>query len=332
LTATAGNTDHYLQSAGLALTTGQTYAISFEVQYVSHRWVGIAVFDGGYRNGATFDLLNGAVGSNLGNFVSRSITPLGSNRYRISGVYTAVSTGNAFFAIAMLDSDKVFTTTTVSNLTATVVDAGRAQFETGSTATAYQRVVSQYDVTEAGVSSLSYLAFDGVDDSLVTPTITPGIDKAQVFAGVRKLSDAAIGIVAEHGTDSFTNSGGFYLAAPLGTGASGNYAFWSRGGTGGGSPATAPKTAPTTDVVTGLADISGDSRIIRRNGTQVSQETGDQGAGNYLAYAMYIGRRGGSSLPFNGQIFSLIVRFGTNLTTDTITSTETWVNGKTGAY
>jgi len=45
-----------------------------------------------------------------------------------------------------------------------------------------------------------------------------------------------------------------------------------------------------------------------------------------------MGRRAGTSLPLNGQIFSLIVRFGANLTADQITSTETWVNGKTRAY
>ncbi|MER3356368.1 MAG: hypothetical protein RLQ73_20730, partial [Hoeflea sp. D1-CHI-28] len=41
-----------------------------------------------------------------------------------------------------------------------------------------------------------YLAFDGVDDYLVTPSITPGTDKVQVFAGVRKASDAAAAMVA----------------------------------------------------------------------------------------------------------------------------------------
>jgi hypothetical protein len=332
LTATAGNTDHYLQSAGLALTTGQTYAISFEVQYVSHRWVGIAVFDGGYRNGVTFDLLNGAVGSNLGNFVSRTLTPLGSNRYRISGVYTAVSTGNAFFAIAMLDADKVFTTTTVSNLTATIVDAGRAQFEVGSTATAYQKVTTQYDVTEAGVSSLSYLAFDGVDDFLVTPTITPGIDKAQVFAGVRKLSDAAGAVAVELSAAVVSNAGAFAIFAP--SSAAPNYLFRSRGSAAqvGADYTNAIVAAPITNVITGLGDISGDIATLRINGAQAAQSTTDQGTGNYLAYPLYIGRRGGTSNPFNGQIFSLIVRFGANLTADQITSTETWVNGKTRAY
>jgi hypothetical protein len=145
LTAIAGNTDHYLQGAGAAFSASQTYIISFEVQYVSNRWMGIAVFDGGYRNGVTFDLLNGVVGSNLGNFNARSITSLGSNRYRVSAVYTAASTGSAFFGVVMLDADKAFTTTTVSNLTATTIDIGLAQLEPVT----YQTTPGPYVATTA---------------------------------------------------------------------------------------------------------------------------------------------------------------------------------------
>ena len=71
---------------------------------------------------------------------------------------------------------------------------------------------------------------------------------------------------------------------------------------------------------------------MRINGTQVAETLTDQGSGNYLAYPLYIGRRAGTFFPFNGNLFSFLVRFGANLTTDQITDTETWVNGKTGAY
>jgi hypothetical protein len=46
-----------------------------------------------------------------------------------------------------------------------------AQLETGSTATAYQRVTDQYNVTEAGVSSVSYLFFNANNFSMATPSI-----------------------------------------------------------------------------------------------------------------------------------------------------------------
>jgi hypothetical protein len=173
-----------------------------------------------------------------------------------------------------------------------------------------------------------WLAFDGVDDSLVTSTITPGIDKVQVFAGVRKLSDAARGMLAEPGTGG--SNGSFAMEAPNNNGAT-QFAFRSIG-TSAAVAAFGGEAAPITKVVTGLGDIAAPSSILRLNGTQVNQNTNTQGTGNYLAYLLHIGRRGGTSLPLNGQIYSLIVRFGANLDAGTITSTETFVNGKTGAF
>jgi hypothetical protein len=173
-----------------------------------------------------------------------------------------------------------------------------------------------------------WLAFDGADDFMVTPTITPGVDKVQVFAGVRKLSDAARGTIVEHSATIASNNGSFHLTAP--NAASATFGFESKGTT--LTDAVATFAAPTTRVVTGIGDIAGDSTIIRANGTQQDQDTADQGTGNYLAYPIYIGRRGGTTLPFNGQIYSMIVRFGANLDAGTITPTETFVNGKTGAF
>jgi hypothetical protein len=216
--------------------------------------------------------------------------------------------------------------------TATAVDVWGAQLETGSTATAYQKVVSAFEVTEANVASLSYLSFDGIDDFMITPTITPGTDKVQVFAGVRKLSDATTGMVIEASTALSSNLGAFFLAAP--NGAASNYSFVSKGSipTFGSDGLANGFAAPTTNVVTGLGDISGNSVIIRVNATQRAIATTVQGTGNYLAYPLYIGRRGGTTLPFNGQMYGLITRFGANLTTTAISRTESWLNNKTGAF
>jgi hypothetical protein len=196
-------------------------------------------------------------------------------------------------------------------------------------ATAAARPTYQVDGNGRG-----YLAFDGVDDFLVTPTITPGIDKAQVFAGVRKLSDAAAAILVELSSTTASNAGSFYLSAPNST--TQEFAFLS-----GGSRRQADTTAvldnaafvsPVSAVISGFGDIAADTTLIRANAVQLGSATGDQGTGNYLAYPLYVGRRAGTLLPFNGHIYSLIVRFGANLITDQITSTENWVNSKTGAY
>jgi hypothetical protein len=192
---------------------------------------------------------------------------------------------------------------------------------------AYQRVNTATDYDTVGFPH--YLRFDGVDDWLVTPTITPGVDKAQVFAGVRKLSDAAQGVVAELSATIASNNGTFLLAAP--DGATKTYGWGSKGTTQVDAVATSI-AAPITSVFTGLADISGDSAIIRVNGAVADTEAGDQGLGNYLAYPLYIGSRGGTTFPFNGHLYGLIVRFGTNLPTATIQNTEKYINQKTRAY
>lgn len=174
---------------------------------------------------------------------------------------------------------------------------------------------------------LGYLSFDGTDDGMVTPTITPGVDKAQVFAGVRKLSDAARGTVIEHSASIAANNGGLHLTAP--NAASATFAFESKGTTLTDAVDTG-LAAPTTCVLAGLGDISGDSATLRIDGVQEAQNTGDQGTGNYLAYPMYIGRRAGTGLPFNGHIYGLVTRFGANLDADVIDDTEAYIAGKTG--
>jgi hypothetical protein len=206
----------------------------------------------------------------------------------------------------------------------------RPQFELGSTATAYQCVTTQYDVTETGVQSLSYLSFDGVDDGMVTNTITPGIDKAQVFAGVRKLSDGSYPTIVEFSANSDGNNGSFLLSSSRSSLLQ-DYFLQSRGSVIVSTNSSA-FAAPSTNVLSGLSDISGDRVTLRVNGTQVGQSTSDQGTGNYLAYQLYIGRRSGATAPFNGQIYSMIVRFGANLDADQIASIERSVGSKTGFF
>jgi hypothetical protein len=168
-----------------------------------------------------------------------------------------------------------------------------------------------------------YLEFDGADDGMVTPTITPGVDKVQVFAGARKLSDAAAGALMNFATA--VENGSLEILAPL---SAGNYRFSSKGTIERTVSATG-LAAPVTNVLTCLGDIGGDSVSIRVDGTQRAISTNDQGTGNYLAYPLFVGRRLGASIPFNGHIYSLITRFGPNLDADVIDQTEAYVAGKT---
>lgn len=191
--------------------------------------------------------------------------------------------------------------------------------------TATSRPLLQQDAT-----GKYYLSFDGVDDFLATQSVDfTSTDKVTVFAGLRKLSDITTGGFIELGTDIASYSGAFALFAPS---TSGSYRFISRGtsvvrlaGTGTYAP------SPDTSVITGIGDISGDITSIRRNGSIVEVSTLDQGTGNYGNYPLFIGRRAGTSSPFNGNLYSLIIR-GAQSTDAQITQTETWVNSKTGAY
>jgi hypothetical protein len=199
--------------------------------------------------------------------------------------------------------------------------AGRTQLELGSTATEYQKVTSTYDVTEAGQADNYYLSFDGVDDFMVTPSIDfTGTDKMSVFAGVRKIG--VDGVVAELSASSGSNNGAFLLYTP-----SNNYRFDSRG-TLGVIASASGFLQPITNVVTGIGNISGDNATLRVNGAQVAQNTGDQGTGNFGNYPLYIGSRAGTSLRFNGHIYSLIVR-GALTADNLLNQTETYVASKT---
>jgi Concanavalin A-like lectin/glucanases superfamily len=200
------------------------------------------------------------------------------------------------------------------------------QFELGSTATPYQRVNTASDYNAVGFPH--FLKFDGVDDFLSTGSVDfTSTDKMSVFAGVRKLSDAnGYAIIAELGVTTPPGSIGIFAPYAPGTG---SYAFNSAGTVGQSAIVGTGYSAPVSNVLTCVGDISGDVATLRINGTQAATTSANQGTGNFGNYPLYIGRRGGTSLPFNGHIYGLIVR-GAQSTEAEITSTEKFVAGKTG--
>lgn len=192
---------------------------------------------------------------------------------------------------------------------------------------AYQRVNTATDYDYAGFPP--YLKFDGTDDSMATGSIDfTGTDKMFVAAGVRKLSDAAQAVVAELSVNRSANTGAFTLTAPNSPGD--NFSWQARGSVDPAALVATPYSAPVTAVVSATSDISTDSRVLRVNNAEFTV-TADQGAGNFLAYPLYIGRRGGTTLPFNGRLYSLVV-CGKLASAAEIAATEAWVNGKTKAF
>jgi len=167
-----------------------------------------------------------------------------------------------------------------------------AQLETGSTATAFQNV---------------------------------GTDKVSVFSGLTKASDAGNGTVYETSAAADANNGAFLLRAP--SGGLSNYQTTLRG-TLVGQTTPSPYVAPITNVVTVLGSLGEDINIARINGTVFSTST-DLGTGTFLSYPLYVGRRAGSTLPFNGRLFQLVIR-GEATDSVTVGNAERWVGQLTG--
>jgi hypothetical protein len=322
-------TQHFVTSADL---TPGTCARSIYMKAGEYTFGGIGAF---YSTPSTyafgiFNLANGTVtATSIGD--TATITSVGDGWYRCTLVTSkvgATSFGGFQARAYASDPGTSFSVSFAGNGTSGIFIWG-AQLETGSTATAYQRVVSSFDVTEAGVPDVWYLSFDGTDDGMLTGTITPGTNKAQAFSGVRRLLFGTSQCIVEHSASADANNGSTAIFASPGGGTA-RIAFYSRGTALSAAPTTGASDVPITQVATGIGDIAADTAILRLNGTQIATSATDQGTGNYLAYPLYLGRRGGATLPFNGRIYSMIVRFGANLSAAQIAQTETWVGGKTG--
>jgi len=206
------------------------------------------------------------------------------------------------------------------------------QTETGTVATTYQLVNTATDYVDIGAPR--YLSFDGVDDFMVTNSINfTGTDKMTVWAGVRKLSDAAAGVVCELSASVSANNGAFNLQAPR-SGAS--YGIGVRGSSlnaGDYSTFTAPISTVISASLTTTGSNIGNTIAARFNGVSNAGVANSNAAstGNFGNYPLYIGRRGGTSLPFNGRIYQLIVR-GAAARDGQIAAGEAWCNSKARAY
>jgi hypothetical protein len=239
--------------------------------------------------------------------VQKTLSFRGTGTVTLSGASTAgplVGTGaNDIVSLTFTPSAGSLTLT----VSGTVNDA---QLNTGATRGAYQNVVSAFDITESGQRDCFGVRADGTDDGYQTANInfsnTPAIT---VFAAVRKLSDAATGILCELTTSIDSNNGAFALTSPSALGAN-SYRFSSKGTSIANAGTGVFAAAPDTAVLTGIANISNDIATLRRNGVVVETSASDQGTGNFSNAVLHLFRRGGTSLPFNGNLYALIVAGG----------------------
>lgn len=194
-----------------------------------------------------------------------------------------------------------------------------------TTGDAIARIVGAVNGVQANQTTLSrrplygesgdigWALFNGSSHVLVTDNIVPGWDKAQAVAAFLHASAAAPGDVFSLSTNIANFAGTVNLtAAP--TANPGTIQFRARGsGSIGQSYITA--AAPGTYVVTGIADIATDLCEGRANSVSAGTSAIDMGTGNFLTYPLHIGaRQQFASIPFNGRIYSLTLRFGPTLT------------------
>lgn len=239
----------------------------------------------------------------------RGTTP-NHNLFRVG----TTSGGLDVLSMAELTASGKYTASFIATTTTSHLSFGYGEASAGQTS--YWDNISIKEITGYRTDQ-NYLAFDGVDDFLQTNNIDfTATDKVSLFAGVRKLSTVD-GMVCELGTNAATNNGSFYLAAPAGQTDKNQIAFVNRGTI--FTPIQNPNLPPPISVVVSCkGDIVADNTTIRTNGTQFSSAA-DLGTGKYGNYPLYIGRRGGTLLPFNGHLYSLI-GIG-RLTTDSETIT-----------
>jgi hypothetical protein len=286
-----------------------------------------------------FDLSTGQVGTNASGSTA-SITAVGNGWYRCSvqRVSTSSTAGQLYIGIYAAPSDN--TISYAGDVTKGIYIWGADLRVTNDALNqpAYQRVGAASDYDTNGF--LPYLQFDGSDDAMSTSAIDfSGTEKMTVFAGVRKLVGS--GLITELSSATFSNAGAFGLSsagwlasnpAKYGTSARGNASVNLDSET--QASTFAP---PISNVVTASYNIAGvtnaDAISMRVNGssTALNYNLGPLSGGNFGNHPLFIGARNNASAWFTGRIYSLIVR-GAASSASEIAATESWVNGKTGAY
>jgi hypothetical protein len=273
-------------------TAASAYTLSVYVKAAGRSWVQLSLLSTANAFG-NFNVSNGTLGT-IGAAATAGIEDAGNGWYRCRITATTAAGANTVaFYPASADNTVSYTGDGTSGL-----QLWGAQLEVGSTATAFQDV---------------------------------GTDKVTLFSGVTKLSDAAAGMIVELSANQNSNAGGFYISAAETV--AGNYGT-RIGGNRGYNNATF--VAPITNVISLAGDLAASGVttggvVARFNG--IVNTAGVAGTtmpgGNFGSYLLYVGRRGGTTVPFNGRLFQLVIR-GAATDSVTVGNAERWVGQLTG--
>lgn len=180
-----------------------------------------------------------------------------------------------------------------------------------------------------------YLKGDGIDAKLVAPAAEPFPVLQQMTAFVARQPDSSSnGMVFEYGLNVFANAGAFaelYLSA--GTDeiyCAGNSVCWGDL-TGLGTSAIIGTLIQDMSLGTTIADVNkyrtnGTLRTFNSVGGTVPDNTS-----RFFQQELTVFCRSNNSLPYDGRIYSLIIRFAAS-TADEIDLAEAWINERMGAF
>jgi hypothetical protein len=326
LVENSSGTTHYTHQVLLPISgTAYTLTVYAKAAERSTLWLGNGVSGGG-RLG--YNLVAGTVVDGTTSTSNGSITPVGNGWFRCSLTVTANATTAGQIQIGMTNAADAAVISYTGDGTSGIYIWGAQLIVANQADLPYQRVNTSTDYDADPTKFPYYLKGDSVSGrAMVTNTITPGTNKVQVFAGVRKLADGSQQVIAETSASLVSNNGTILLEAPR-SGAL-DLAFTSKGTT--AVTVSQGLQAPKTAVAAAVADIAAPLTSIQTNGNATIQSILSQGTGNYGAYALNLFARNQNSLYFTGNLYSLIIRFGSNLPPETIEAVSKYVNNKTGA-
>jgi hypothetical protein len=325
-TPDVSNAEHRI-SFGLS-TTASTYTHQYRVKAAGYNWCFIGYANSvGSRENAFFDLQNGATGT-IPVGATAKIVSVGGGVYDIFLTTATGTFGSNYTLLGVSNANNVtsFAANGVDGIEIFRADLRPASQATGLIGPTYQRVVDA--ATYDAVGFLPYLEFNGLSWSMSTNSIDFSAgDKVTAWAGVRRLGTGTA-LLLELSADLNANAGTFSMSQDAGTS---TWTFSSKGTIRADATSGSSYPSPITTVNAGIGDIAGDVTTLRVNGTQVATSATNQGTGNFGNYPLFIGARNNASFFFTGWLTSLIVR-GAQSTQSQIEATESWVNGKTGAY
>lgn len=307
---------HYILfgSSQAGVFTLSLYAKAAELNYI---WAG----DAGPEKGIRVNLLDGSFSLSSG--YTGTVNAVGNGWYRIVVTGNISATWTGFW----LDNGTVTRWLGDGTSGVYIWGADLRVANHGTDLPAYQRVNTSTDYDTTGFPP--YLSFNGTSSCMATNSIDfTATDKMSVWAGVRKLSDAA-GIIVELSAVYGAYNGAFNLITYL-------YYMCAENEGGQNTVRTHDYSGNLLKVISAAIDRAGLDgattfpRFAINGTTDVAQyEYAGNSGGNFGNYPLYIGARNQSSLFFTGYLYSLIVR-GAQSTDTQITNTEKWVNNKVG--